>query len=321
MMRGMALVTFKEIDDNRGAEIGEDAVVTRRRAWYFVYDSHQVSEVTVINDFSARTGIRRYTTYVGADGATDPTCRADRLTAEQTKDFGKWVVRATYTSGAAMSGGFANTPRLGRERAEMARRGLESGGSEQPPADPRQRPPSVRWGVQEGTEEGLRYDPITEAPALNTSMELFNPPIPVPTAFLTLTIERNEAAEQYSARNALRYINKVNANEFFTFPTKQVLCKSITADLDVEGEFAFWRVTYLFWIREDTWVWKQPNVGYREILEPGGEPTEIFIKGVVPSSPVPLKKHPDGTSRRVFDEPDTLEFNRFKTIDFTPLGL
>lgn len=49
-------------------------MVTRRRAWYFIYDSHATDAITVVNDFTLRTGIRRYTTYVGADGSTDPTC-------------------------------------------------------------------------------------------------------------------------------------------------------------------------------------------------------------------------------------------------------
>lgn len=318
-MAGMALIIPpRPTDEEPSVAIGEDAVVVRKRSWYQVYDTHAVSTVTVVDDFSNSTGVRRFTIYTGIDGRTDPTCRAMALDAKQTEDYGKWTVTVTYTSGNAMTGGFAGSPRQNRERAHMARQGIENP-TQQPPTNPTQRPPVIRWGSQEYEEE-LRFDAIVaNAPVMTLTKELFVPPPTRTLSFRTLTIERNELFLQFNPITTLGYENKVNGPEFYGLPTKTVLCKSITADLGVEGGIVFWQVTYLFWIRLDDWVLRLAHMGFTEIKNPGEDPVPIVLKRTgIPTSPQPL----NNVGKFIPNQPpSTISFNRYATVDFTPLGL
>jgi hypothetical protein len=326
--------TFTEIWDGRGAKVDDSAQVRRVRQWRGINQTITTSDKTVIDDFTAATGIRRWTTWVGADGATDPSIWAVNILAEQQEEPIEWRVRVEYSNertggaggfGGGAGGGGGGSPRQQREKAAMARQGIELG--EQPQENPTLRPPVVRWGDQE-YEEALEYDMQDGRAITNSAKERFIPPPTRTLSFLTLTIERNEPLQRFDPRDRQRFKNRVNANEFYRFPAHSVLCKSITADLAVESRIVFWVVSYTFWIkyeelpdgRVNDWRLEVIDKGYNELA--GGKLMGIFeSRGGVQ---VPVERWLNGAG---LVQPTDLgpiylpKFSRYPLVDFTPLGL
>lgn len=322
----MAIKEFREIGSDRGTAINESALVNRTRSWRVVVDSATHDDYEIIEEFSRETGIVRGSPWSSIRGSTDPTCRAVALDAKQDFEAFTWIVTVQYTSGRAGSGGGTADPRQQRERAAMARNNAETG---QPPSqDPVGRPMVIRWGSQE-YQEALTTDVLDTRTVMNSALQ---PYVPVPMrtlSYRTLTIEKNLAWTVWNARTTWDYENTVNDATFYGFPTKSVLCKSITADSDLESAVPFWRATYVFWMRTPNWMLRIADMGVNE-LKPalvGGIllPKQLVAirtrNGAQVSSPVPL----DGLGQKLAnpDQFNTVYFtyNQFLTAHFQDLGL
>lgn len=315
-------ITILEDWEDRGTVVDDSAIVTRNRSHFaLVTDSvnppQRVSDLAILNAFSQQTGIVRFSPWVGADGSSDPTCRATRIKVHQTSEPIKWEIRLGYSSaraGGGSSGG--NSPRQLREKAVAAQDG------QVPHADPSQRRLVVRYGHQE-YEEALEYDEITGEPVWNSARERFVPPIMRPMTFRVVTLERNELA--FDAEFTDQFMNTVNAGTFYGYSAKKVLCKAIDAEPDFEAGISFFKVTYVFWVRPrsirgGTWVWKQLDAGLNE-LNAAGKP--IAILDAQTSQPVSAPRPLNGRGQALaplFD-PVYLDFNRFPQTNFALMGL
>lgn len=300
---------------DRGTQISDTGVVSRSRGYYAIATTPVISDFVIIEEFSTQTGIRRGTTWEGADGSADPLCRAVDLTANHIgDDYGKWEVVVTYTSGNASTGGGTFTPRDQRERAAQARRQSETG---QPPStNPTERPISISWGSTE-YQEALTHDVIDTRAVLNSAGERF---IPVPMRTLsirTLTVEANFL--QYDPVATWYYENTVNDAVWYGFPEKSVLCKSITAQLDLAGNQPYAKTTFVFWIRYPSWELSILDAGYNQLLD---VLTPILDKY---GQPVATPQLLDGQGALltpgadpVFIEPP---YNQYTTNDFTLLQI
>lgn len=310
--------TFNLIGEE-DTSIDDAALVRRTLTWRGMNTSAQVSDVTVIDDFSTATGIRRYSIYTGADGRTDPTCRASALTAKRTDNIFEWLVTVPFTSMRATALPRLS-PRQQRERAAMARENQQSG--QQPPADPTERPPVLRIGSQE-YEEVMLHDAIElidgePKPVWNAARSRPVPPPTKPRTFRVITLEKNEPL--FSEDFTHGFENTVNEKAWRGYAAKTVLCKSITADADFEGRWDFWRVTYVFHVNKEGWMYKMLNEG-PTYLDANGKITrfrdETTSGGLGEVRPLKL----DGTPLEAGGKPVYLEFNRFTKRDFSLLGL
>lgn len=323
-------ITILEDWLDRGTDIGEDAIVNRRRSYFaLVTDDggppQRVSDFQIINAFSQQTGIVRYAPWVGADGQVDPTCRCTRLSVKQTDEAIKWEIRLAYSSARASSPSFGGSPRAQRERAAMAREG--QGGQRQPPADPSQRPLVIRYGHQE-YEEVLEYDQIVTIggkpqPVWNSARERFVPPATRSVSFRVITLERNELL--FDSAFTHNFMNTVNAGTFYGYTAGKVLCKAIDAESDHESGINFFRVTYVFWVRpksdhDEGWILKLLDQGLNE-LDSNGKPIAIRDQQTAQpvSSPRPLNGN--GLALNPRDTPVYLGFNCYPQSNFALLGL
>jgi len=318
-------ITILEDWEDRGTDVSDSAIVTRNRSHFAVVTDdvnppQRVSDMAILNAFSSQTGINRFSPWVGADGLSDPTCRATRIKVHQTSEPIKWEIRLGYSSarasGGGGGGGGGNSPRQQREKAAAAQHG------EIPHADPTQRRLVVRYGHQE-YEEALEFDEITGQPAWNSARERFVPPIMRPMSFRVVTLERNEL--EFDAEFTDQFLNMVNAGTFYRYSAGKVLCKAIDAELNFEGGIPFYEVTYVFWVRQrsirgGTWVWKQLDAGLNE-LDANGKP--IAIRDAQTSQPVSAPRPLDGLGHAlvVGANPVYLDFNRYPQTNFALLGL
>ncbi len=314
---------FSEIEQNPGTSTDDNALVKYTRTFRGINQDYGVGLVTVRDDFSNSTGIRRFSPYVGPDLVGDPTCLASAIDVHQTDKMIEWIVTVHYST-MRFTARPNLSPRQQRERAAMAREHQSSG--QQPPADPTERPPVLRIGSQE-YEEALLFDAIETTlgqpkPITNAAGDRFVPPPTVTRSFRTVTLEKNERL--FASDFTHGFENTVNEFTWYGYAPKTVLCKVITADADFEGRWDFWRVTYLFWIRKDTWILKLLNEGpnyYTAPVPDGGKLTrfkdETTSGGLGSVRPLAA----DGTALAQGAAPVWLEFNRYALRNFALLGL
>lgn len=332
----MAVLTIREIGEDRGTEIDESGLVRRTRSWRVTVDDPQTDDYTVINQFTASTGIRRNTPWVSATGNVDLTVRAVSLSATQDFERWKWIVRVVYSS-IRGSGGFS--PRQDRERSAMIQN-PDFGGQQQPHSNPTLRPAVIRFGSQD-IEEGLEFDLDNGKPVRNSVGDRFVPPPSRIRTVKIITIERNESVHDPIAM--VQYENTVNLSPLtihaangleWLLEPKSTLCKSINSELDIEGGIVFWRVTYTLHYRVDTWILKLVNMGFNVLPLPAREdqkPTPILhaLGGTI-SSPRLISYDAAELERgklngvewkQPMPEPDLLKFNRFYLADLNQLNL
>lgn len=311
---------FSEIEQNPGVTMDDGALVRRTRTFRGINQSPQVSTFTILEDFGNATLIQRYSPYVGPDGVGDSTCLASAIEAHQTENMIEWLVTVSYST-MRFAARPNMSPRQQRERAAMATEHQSSG--QQPPADPTERPPVLRIGSQE-YEEALLFDAIVTIggkpkPIWNAARDRYVPPPTVTRSFRTVTLEKNERL--FSSDFTHGFENTLNEFTWYGYAPKTVLCKAITADADFEGRWAFWRVTYLFWIRRDTWILKLLNEGPNYLDATSGKlqrfRDETTSGGL--GSVRPLR--PNGEPLEQGGTPDILEFNRYPLRNFALLGL
>ncbi len=328
----MAILTIKETWDDRGTDIGEDALVNRTRTWRVTLDDPQTSDFDVIEEFSTTTGIRRFTAWQSITGDVDPTCRAVSLSAKQAADAWSYDVTVRYSTIRAGSAGGGFTPSQLRERAAMARENARTG--QQPQANPTLRPPVYNWGSQE-YQEALRHDAVIRPggkmlPVANSAFELFDP-VPMRTLSVrTLTIERNTLT--YDPLVSWNYENKVNSEPvtirdpngpLYVFPALTALCKSWTGTDDYESGIPFTKETIVIHFRADGWLLNILDAGLNE-RRPDGKLTPIRdqVTASNATKPVPL----DGQGRKlVIEGANTkfvfLGFNQYEQLSFAPMNL
>ena len=296
--------------------------MTRRRSWRATLDHPVTDAITVVNLFSPAAGVWRGSPYAGPDGTFDLTVRAVDLTADQDEDAWHYIIKVIYTSWPA--GYIGVTPRMSRERTELARRAVENP-QQPPPANPTQRPPALSFDIQE-YEEGLENDavettgtPPKPKPVQNSANQRFVPPPTKSVAYIVAKYERNEA--NYDPLERLTWANTVNSTSWKGYAPKQVLCKGIIGNLEVEGVYVFFRVTYTFWIHPKDWMYRPLDAGLMSYDQVAGKLVALTEGkfGAQITTPFPL----DGGGQVLVDlaNPVYLAFNRYPLRDFNLLNL
>jgi hypothetical protein len=181
-------------------------------------------------------------------------------------------------------------------------------------ADPTLRPAEVQWGSQ-SIQLAAQKDRNGTLVA-NKAGDPYDPPPEKPLNFRTLTMVK--ARDTYSPTATLAYENHVNEDVFLGFAAECVMCKSITSQSFVERGRLYYRVTYVFWIREDTWKLSLLEQGYRYI-DSGNRLMARDRDGSPVTKPVLLTS--TGGLLAVGGTPVFTDWYLFGTKPFAPLDL
>lgn len=215
-----------------------------------------------------------------------------------------------------------DNPLLWNVRATYGRMDSEA---EQVAENPLERPSEIAWSFASFTK--VAEQDINGRGILNSAGDYFDPPAEIDDSRLVLAITRNEAA--FNPAIATDYQDALNSDTWYGFEPGQVKLTAISAQRAIENRRIYWRVSYEFHFRRDTWKLKILDRGKRKIA---GSPdflayinardengTELHDTPV--TEPVPL----DGNGGELLGpSPNTvhyLEFDVYKSRSFAALGL
>lgn len=183
-------------------------------------------------------------------------------------------------------------------------------------------PYSVQF-IPQGSQEAIDKA-ADDAELCNSSKEPFDPPIQEEFYDFSIVLRRNEAAFNIAAVNP--YLNAVNADAFgfygrnsqlYAFAAGLVRCKSIQADERRHGPTWFWEVTYEFVVRNDGWLRRILDQGFRTL-----DGTGYVNIADADGNPLtqPAKLNGSGAVLAATAEPVYLQFQTKKTLAFAACG-
>jgi len=183
-------------------------------------------------------------------------------------------------------------------------------------------PPEVEWSWDVSTE-AIDIDAQDGEPILNTAGEPFDPPITREVADLVLTITRAEPT--YDPNKAMKFKNVLNKTAFLGIEAGKARCFPISARKVYEGpNDIFWRVTYRFGFRSDTWNQRVLCQGFRQKTgtNAAGEATyEQILDDVGNPLSEPVNLGITGQVLAANQSPLWLSFAKYPREDFSELGL
>jgi len=194
-----------------------------------------------------------------------------------------------------------------------------------PPDNPQRAEVIWRWSVRTTTEELKKsWEAGSQTiPVVNSAGEFFKDAPKVVKGFPVLRITRNEATP-YEIDQIRTYTHTINKDDYGLYGIKQSFMNSI----NVEGStsfsgIGFVRVNYEIWFKFPSWDLEVLDAGlhYRVDDGPGGRP------GLVPFTDQEGKPFSDeqllrdGKPLSVEDPPVFLEFQPYKAVNWSPLGL
>jgi hypothetical protein len=191
--------------------------------------------------------------------------------------------------------------------------------------NPLLQPYSVQF-IPQGTQEAIdkAFDPVAQTftkELANSSKEPFDPPIQEEFFDFSILITRNEANFNITYANA--YLNTVNSDTFmffarngvgYQFAAGKARCKSIQASEQRHGAAWYWQVQYEFIVRQDGWLRRVLDQGFREL--DGSDYVQIADTEGNPVTQ-PVKLNGSGVKLAASADPVFLEFQTKKTINFS----
>jgi hypothetical protein len=291
------------------------------------------------DDFQRHRTYRRVFQLRTSDPADGPTVAGGhpflpRLGESHPEDFSAVVVKVSPEQQS-------EDPRLWRVTIEYdtqpsvpaaqqptdADSGSEAPEEEKPgdkPENPTERLPE--WKVTfEKTAEPRRYsqnatDPTTfDNPILNSAKLPFDPPVMVEVARPVVAVTFN--LPRFSLVKAQNLVDTVNKTTWRGLAPRVARLSGIEAGTEAENGITFWKVTYTFSIKWDTWDLRVLDCGYAEYqpADPGHGHPATWVKirdpfGSEATEPVPL----DGGGRRLTpgQPPVYLAFKVYRELDF-----
>lgn len=251
--------------------------------------------------------------FVDQDGTYDLGARCYSVTAKQdADDLLQWHVTAKYTSG---------------DRSRYSRFQPERGDSRYQDPDPLARPAQIIWGSQKFQrpfEQDFTDPPNGPYPVQNSAGDPFDPPIMVDDTLPTLTVIRNEGS--FDPGVPIIFKDAINNDEFFGAPQYCAKVESITARSNVENNFLYWEVTYVFSFKR----WNPPtekgflllprDQGFYAI-DPNTNKKSRILDDL--GQPVVTPKKLDGFGHKLTDNTQTfyLLFQPYKALNFSDLNL
>lgn len=190
-------------------------------------------------------------------------------------------------------------------------------GGEAKQENPTLRQPEIRWGSNKVMRAATHTVFPSELPIKNSAGDVFDPPPEKEEVRLTLHISRNEAT--FDARKVFDFVSTVNETDWLGFDDRTVKCNGITADLQFESGYYFYRVNYDFEIKEDGWDLKLLDAGFNKLV--AGKRVVIIDESTGRPYTTPALLDGAGMPLGAGAAPVFLIFRIFDTNDFNKLRL
>jgi len=285
----MAVVFVKEIWNGRAGSHDQKAVREYNRTFKVVTDNPITANISV----RYATGIPHlFDHYVDPEGGVDVLATCRKVSEKQDSDNPySWEVTAAYSTAT-------DWPSLGGD-------------------SPTARPTEISWSNQK-FQRPTQKDAAGNA-LKNSAGSLFDPAPQVDDSRPTLTMTRIESS--FDGSRAMTYMDTVNLNTWMGGAPRTWKVDDISAQRQYEQNVFYWRVTYVFQYRPQTWdlvVW---DAGYYA-LDSSTPPKRVRIldKTSHPSAK-PQFLDGDGTALPSDGTPFELRFEVYKKLDFAALGL
>jgi hypothetical protein len=300
----VAIVSVKEQWRGRRGSADEGFDHTYTRVFHVVVDSLTDSVRTVGDAIDPTTGLqipRLYDSYaVGVE--FDPLAMVKRIDPQQDEDDGyRWVVTVEY-------GPITFDPAKTGEPA--------SGGGSGNKTEPTLRIPEIKYSTARYLK--IAFQDANGDAYLNSADDAFDPPPEQHGVIQVVSYTRNQAT--FSGGGARLYIDKCNDDVWNGCAAYTVRVEDITAESVYEAGYgAYWKVTYVFHIKEETWALSILDQGYNQI-DPADATKKIPISDKY-AQPVSRQQLLNGSGAKlaVGGTPVFRAFEPFTAVSFAPL--
>lgn len=188
--------------------------------------------------------------------------------------------------------------------------------------NPLNRPPDIQFDGEEfqrPVEKALNEDGDLVA-ITSSAGEVFETPVEMDDSRPVLVITRNEASPNWALWTTYSR-PVVNSDMFMGNPPGTVKTKPIRAQLQIEGVYEFWRVTYRFEVNPETWVKEILDQGTYERFAEGVDNNPLIEKFVdKDKQPVSKPQLLNGEGRKLPDGQPP-KFLKFKVYPELPFGV
>lgn len=321
----MAAIAVHEVWDGReGSQVLDGRKREYSRVFEVTTDNPADGPVSAMANAAVTLGIPLF----GSSHPEDAGAVVSEITPTQDSESPtRWTVRVRYSSDLKAPDAV--------QPGDPSDGGGAPPGSENAPGDrpenPLARPPMWKFAFQQTQEAfrtGYKYDLVTGAPLvgsvdiLNSAGLPFDPPVTVEVSrpLVTVTVNRS----RWSLPRAVDLIDSVNLKAWQGCNPRVVRCIGVDAESAFENGISYWRITYQFALKYDTWDLRVLDAGYME-RDYSGESNGGVTKlkkimdewGREASDPVPL----NGNGRRlpVGDTPIYKVFQVYRQRDFSKL--
>lgn len=261
----MSIISCREFKQRSGdysaTEKGNQRTYTR--SWLLVSNDPADSMYTVVTYWSETTGLQKGSYYHTAN-ESDTGSYLQHVSAHADGDDGlNWLLSADYKP-------------------------YPMGATSNSPLD---QPAEITWSFQQ-TEKVCDKD-IKGKAVCNSAGDPFSNPITCDMGRPILNITQNET--NFDAGTACGYVDTVNSSSFQGCPARTVKCVNIGGQRVYDQQYGFyWKVSYEFAFRPETWDKKILDAGFRVSVGDGKITTQnlglkqITQKGIPISTPALL---------------------------------
>jgi hypothetical protein len=286
----MTATILAETFENRATEYNDRAVRRYTRKFFVLTDTANDGPLTV----RIASGIPRLTTpYVEPNGVTDLGSICVNIRTEQRADNPfLWDVTCEYSS--------------------------ESERPDRMQDNPIARPTDIS-GDWETFQVPVVNDVVNGNLVGNSAGQAFQPFFMKDQSRFILTMERNELNPDFVGLSL--YADKINNDVFFGYDPLTVKCRPIRWRRMFENGLYYFRMTYQFAIRQETWLLQCLDQGKAVRKAPNNNTLLAVVddQGKAVSNDVPLNGQ--GGLLQFGQEPVVLTFNQYLAVPFANLNL
>ncbi len=290
----MTVLFVREVWEGRGGSLDTTTPLKPKREYTrtFIVGTDSPLDDAVIVGNAVALVCPPFSAYVGPGGTIDLLARCSKITPRNNGEHPSfWNVTVDYSTRAP-------------------------GDDSRSQQNPTERPAVATWSGQD-FQKPIRKDAVGNPIVSSAGDPLEN--VEIDDSRMILTYTRNEPT--YDPAQALLYNNVMNSDVFLGFfPQYTAKCGFIGGELQYESGFYYYKKTYVFHFRVETWFRELLDEGFRQLdSSMPSKPVPITDLGHPVASPVPL----DGSGKRLVHGSDLVykSWAVYHSLPFAPLNI
>jgi hypothetical protein len=288
----VAVIEHDEIWSGRKATLKEGVEREYTRVWRAITDTF----TDLPFDVAAAVGVTAYDAY-----PTDSEAFVKSIEAANTEEPTVWLVTVQYSSKTG-----SNDNQKDKDQPDQKNQ------------DPLARPAIIEWGsemMMKAIQDEFPHGSAFSKRIKNSAGDLFDPPIEIEDARVTVKITKNLPAFDTAY---LSMVNHTNSGPWMGGDTHTWKLQSVSSRKEYDNGTFFWPTTWTAAYREETWQLKVLDQGYREIIGTAPNQKAQVIWDTVNDTPNPYPVLLDGNGKRlrVNGTPVFLPFDVYGEADF-----